>query len=66
MYVGYRIYRFAKSQRGTARPELKKQGRENQEKKKQKKNWKKNSGKKSREQPRPHHPSKRGHRKYGK
>lgn len=66
VYVGYRIYRFAKSQRGTARPELKKQGRENQEKKKQKKNWKKNSGKKSREQPRPHHPSKRGHRKYGK
>ena len=27
-------------------------------------NWKKKSGKKPRQQPRPHHPSKKGHRKY--
>ena len=52
-----------RSKRGTARPGLKKQQRENYEKKKQK-DWKKNSGKRPRDQPRPHHPSKRGHRKY--
>ena len=63
-YVGYKIYKFAKNKRGTGRAELKKQGREKLEKKKQNDNWKKNSGKKPRPQPRPHHPSKRGHRKY--
>ena len=63
-YVGYKIYKFAKNKRGTGRAELKKQGREKLEKKKQNNNWKKNSGKKPRPQPRPHHPSKRGHRKY--
>ena len=30
----------------------------------QQNNWKKKSGKKPRQQPRPHHPSKKGHRKY--
>lgn len=41
-----------------------KQGREVLEKKKQNKNRKKQSGKKLRQRPRPHHPSKKGHRKY--
>ena len=64
VYGAKKLYKFAKSKRGKARPELKKQGRENQEKKKQQNNWKKKSGKKPRQQPRPHHPSKKGHRKY--
>ena len=53
----------SRSKRGTGRPELKKQGREEREKKKRQ-NWIKRSGKKPRKQPRPHHPSKKGHRKY--
>ena len=48
VYGAKKLYKFAKSKRGTARPELKKQGRENQEKKKQQNNWKKKSGKKPR------------------
>ncbi len=55
---------YAKSQRGTGRPELKKQGREPLEKKKNNEKWKKRSGKAPRSQPRPHHPSKKGHQKY--
>ena len=55
---------YAKSKRGTGRPDLKKQGREGLEKKKQEeKGWEKRSGKKPRKQPRPHSPSKKGHRK---
>ena len=46
----------------TGRPGLKKQGREGLEKKKGN-GWTKRSGKRERTQPRPHHPSKRGHRK---
>ena len=53
-----------RSKRGTGRPELKKQQREKYENKKQRDDWEKNSGKRPRDQPRPHHPSKRGHRKY--
>lgn len=64
VYGAKKLYKFAKSKRGKAQPELKKQGRENQEKKKQQNNWKKKSGKKPRQQHRPHHPSKKGHRKY--
>ena len=64
VYGAKKLYKFAKSKRGKARPELKKQGRENQEKKKQQNNWKKKPGKKPRQQPGPHHPSKKGHRKY--
>lgn len=64
-YLGYKVYNSAKnSQRGKGRPNLKKQSRENYEKKKQKNNWEKRSGKKPRSQPRPHHPSKKGHRRY--
>ena len=55
---------YAKSQRGTGRPELKRQGREPLEKKKNNGKWKKRSGKAPRSQPRPHHPSKKGHQKY--
>ena len=47
-YSGYKIYKFAHSQRKKGRPELKKQGREDNEKKKNKKEWKKRSGKKPR------------------
>ena len=57
-------YSRSRSKRLTGRPELKKQGLRELEKKKGKKDWKKNSGKRPRDQPRPHHPSKRGHRKY--
>ena len=64
-YLGYKVYHSSKnSKRGKGRSNLKKQGREVLEKKKQN-NWEKRSGKKSRTQPRPHHPSKKGHRKYG-
>ncbi len=63
-YVGYNTFQLAKRRkRNTGRPELKKQGRENLEKKKDE-NWQQRSGKRPRSQPRPHHPSKKGHRRY--
>ena len=65
-YQGYRIYAARHRSHGKkGRPELKRQGTEPLEKKKgDDKKWVKRSGKKPRSQPRPHHPSKRGHRKY--
>ena len=65
-YQGYRIYAARHRRHGKkGRPEMKKQMRERREKKKGDDNkWVKRSGKKPRSQPRPHHPSKRGHRKY--
>ena len=65
-YQGYRIYAARHRSHGKkGRPEMKKQMREGGEKKKgDDKKWVKRSGKKPRSQPRPHHPSKRGHRKY--
>ena len=57
------VYTKSSNKPKAGRPELKKQGREGLEKKKGQ-NWEKRSGKQEREQPRPHHPSKRGHRKY--
>ena len=65
-YQGYRIYAARHRSHGKkGRPELKRQGTEPLVKKKgDDKKWVKRSGKKPRSQPRPHHPSKRGHRKY--
>ena len=65
-YAAKSVYNFShsRSKRKSGREGLKKQGREDLEKKKQNGDWKQNSGKKKRSQPRPHHPSKRGHRKY--
>ena len=64
IYIGHQIYQLAKHKKGQAgRPEQKKQGRENLEKKKSGSGWEKRSGKRPRSQPRPHHPG-RDHRKY--
>lgn len=59
----YQVY-CAKSKAHKGRPELKKQGREALEKKKGNPNYKQNPNKRQQTQPRPHHPSKKGHRKY--
>jgi hypothetical protein len=64
--VSVNIYRSERSRTKApaGRPELKKQGREGLEKKKAKSGYTKRSGKAPRSQPRSHHPSKKGHRKY--
>ena len=55
---------YARNKTPKGRPALKKQGRESLEKKKGNDKYKPNPNKSQRTQPRPHHPSKKGHRKY--